>query len=425
MHILLLEYYTNNFRFAIIEKNESRGEMQTLFYLGVIFVLGAVMQWASPKLRIPKVVGYLLLGLVIGPEASGIIPKSFVEHSHFAIDMALSLIAVLVGATVKITELKRLGRQILTITLFQGVGGFVTVALGFYLMGTLLGLPAEHSAVIALLFGGLASATAPAATIAITHELKARGSFTSTLLAVVALDDALALILFSFAVMLGSLFMQGSEISLFSLLETMGMIGLSVVVGVVGAVISTLVDKLFSHHKGMETISTLGMVFIVYSLSIYWTLEPLLAALVMGIVMSNIANDFDLVEEEIDNHLEEIIFMLFFILSAMHLDLGTLTALPLAIVAYVLYRFVGKVGGVWIGAKLSGANQNIRRYLGLGLVPQAGVAIGLALSLQDEIGFEMISVLILDVVIATTVIHELLGPLLTKYALKKSGESQL
>jgi Kef-type K+ transport system membrane component KefB len=244
-------------------------------------------------------------------------------------------------------------------------------------------------------------------------------------LAVVALDDALALILFSFSVMLGSLFMQSSDISFSLLLETMGMIGLSVVVGVVGAVISTLLDKLFSYHKGMETISTLGMVFIVYSLSIYWALEPLLAALVMGIVMSNIANDFDLIEEEIDNHLEKIIFMLFFILSAMHLDLGTLTALPAVIAAYILYRFVGKVGGVWLGAKLSGADQNIRRYLGLGLVPQAGVAIGLALSLQDETGFEMVSALILDVVIATTVIHELFGPLMTKYALKKSGESQL
>ena len=142
----------------------------------------------------------------------------------------------------------------------------------------------------------------------------------------------------------------------------------------------------------------------------------------MGIVMTNISPDFDLVEEEIDNHLEEIIFMLFFMLSAMHLNIATLGTMPLIMIVYILLRFGGKIFGVWLGAKLSGADKMIQNNLGLGLFPQAGVAIGLALSLQGEVGFEEIAPLILNVIIATTLVHELVGPLLSKYILKKSGE---
>ncbi len=398
--------------------------MQTLFYIGIIFVLGALMEWLSPKVGLPKVVGYLVLGLAIGPEILGIIPEYFIQETHILIDLALSLIAVLIGASLKYSLLKEMGKQIVLITFFQALFAFLFVSIGFYLFSGFLGFPAEQSLIISILFGGLASATAPAATIAVVHELKAKGKFTTILLAVVAADDALALILFTFAVVLGGIFAGGGDFSLLALFDTLGIVFLSAIVGAIGAIVSSLIDKLFAHHKGMETISTLGMVFIVYSMSSYWELEPLFAALMMGAVMTNISSDFDLVEEEIDNHLEEIIFMIFFILSAMHLDLGSLTAMPLVIVAYILFRFLGKVSGVWVGAKLSKADKKTENYLGLGLLPQAGVAIGLALSLQDEAGFETMAPMILNIVIATTVIHEFIGPLFTKYILKKVGECE-
>ncbi|MGC9351894.1 MAG: cation:proton antiporter [Sulfurovum sp.] len=393
--------------------------MQTLLYIGIIFLLGAVMQWASPRVGLPKVVGYLLLGVLIGPELLGVIPLSFVEGSHVVIDLALSLIAVLVGANLKYQRVKGLGKQILTITLFEGLFAFIAVSIGFYLFFGAGGDSPELS----ILLGGLAAATAPAATIAITHELRAKGKFTSTLLGVVALDDALALILFTFSVILGGVFLNGGDPSMGYLWDAVWVILLSALIGGVGAVISVLIDKLFEHHKGMETISTLGMVFIVYALSAQWELEPLFSALVMGAVMANISDDFDLVEEEIDNHLEEIIFMLFFILSAMHLDLSAVMTMPLVVIFYVLFRLMGKVCGVWVGAGLSGADKEVKKYLGIGLMPQAGVAIGLALSLQNEPDFAAIAPTLLHVVIATTVIHEFLGPIVTRYVLQKSGET--
>lgn len=399
--------------------------MHTLFYLGIIFLLGSLIQWLSPKVSLPKVVGYLFLGLIIGPELLNVIPESFVNESHFVIDMSLSLIAVMIGANLKYSYLKKTGRQIVFITIFEASLAFVSVSIGFYLLSDLLSLPSEYSLIISILFGGLAAATAPAATMAVVHELRAKGKFTMTLLGVVALDDAMALILFAMAITISNAIVSIGDFHLITLIDTFKIILFSTLLGIVGAIISSLIDKLFSHHKGMETISTLGLIFIVYSLSMTWSLEPLFSALVMGVVMANFSEDFNLVHEEIDNHLEEIIFMLFFILSAMHLKLDMIMTAPIILLTYVLLRFVGKVSGAYVGAKLSKADKNIKRHLGMALFPQAGLAIGLALSLQDEPAFVSIAPFILNVIIATTIIHELIGPILTKYVLEKSEQTKL
>ncbi len=396
--------------------------MHTLFYLGIIFILGSLVQWLSPKLSLPKVVGYLILGVIIGPQLLNIIPESFVHKSHFVIDMSLSLIAVMIGAKLKLSYLKEIGKQVLSITLLESTFAFISVSLGFYLLSDILSLPNEHDLIISILFGGLAAATAPAATMAVIHELKAKGKFTMTLLAVVALDDAMALILFAIAITLSNSILGLDDFHFTTLFDTFMVILSSTLLGIVGAVLSSLIDKLFSHHKGMETISTLGLVFIVYSLSITWALEPLFSALIMGVVMTNFSDDFDLVQEEIDNHLEEIIFMLFFILSSMHLKLNMISTVPYIIIAYVVLRFMGKMSGAYLGSKLSNADKNVQKNLGIALFPQAGLAIGLALSLQNEAAFASIAPFILNVIIATTIIHETIGPLLTKYVLKKSQQ---
>lgn len=399
--------------------------MHTLYFLGIIFVLGAITAWLSPKLLLPQVVGYLLLGLLIGPEALALIPQSFVDNSNFVIDLCLAVIAVLLGADLKISDIKVLGKQILYITFFQATSTFIIVSVGFYFLFPFLNIPFIDAFVISLLFGGLAAATAPASTISIVHELKAKGKFTTTLLGVVALDDALALIFFALAVTI-SLAVGGSgSLGLHSFLHTLLLLFYSTVLGVVGAFLSKFLDTLFPKNKGMGTIATLGMVFLIYSLNVLWSLEPLFSTLVMGAVMNNVIKDFDLVHEEIDNHLQDIIFMLFFILSAMHLQISMLVSLPWVLVAYVLLRFLGKLSGAYLGAKYSHAPKDVQHFLGLALIPQAGLAIGLALSLQAKSGFELISLFILNVIIATTVIHELVGPLLSRWALKHVKEDHV
>ena len=147
----------------------------------------------------------------------------------------------------------------------------------------------------------------------------------------------------------------------------------------------------------------------------------MLASLVMGVVLSNISpQDFYLVRREFDFHLKEIIFMLFFTLSAMHLNISFIASMPFVVVTYILFRFIGKVSGVWVGAHVSGASLDVRKYIGLALFPQAGIAIGLALSLQEQAGFGIMAPIMLNVIIATTMVHEIVGPMLAKYALKRA-----
>ncbi|MEA2029631.1 MAG: cation:proton antiporter [Campylobacterota bacterium] len=397
-------------------------EMHILFYLGVIFILGALSKWIAPKVGVPKVVGYLLLGVVIGPNLLDIIPQAFVDGSHFVIDLALAIIAVMIGGTLKYSMLKESGKAILTITFFQAFFAFFILVLGLYSFGAFFNFPTSNTLAIAIVFGGLGVATAPAATIAIIHELKAKGKLTSMLLGVVALDDVMTVIIFSFALAISGALINMETLDNGFILHSFLSLFLSALLGIIGAIVATGLNRLFSHNKGIETISTLGAIFILYGLSDAWELEMIFSALVMGVVMTNISAEFDVVEEEIDNHLEEIIFMLFFILSAMHLKLTMIGSMMPVMVAYVIFRMVGKALGVYIGATLSHTNHYTKHYLALGLFPQAGLAMGLALSLQYQNGFETIAPYILNVVIATTLIHELIGPFLTKYILIKSRE---
>jgi Kef-type K+ transport system membrane component KefB len=398
--------------------------MQTLLSVGLIFVLGAFMKWLCQKIKLLNVVGYLMLGLIIGPEILGIIDYNFIKESHIITDMSLALISVLVGANLKYSMIKEFWKQIAFVSIFEAIFTFLFISISFYLLFDFLGLDfsGDQKLTISLIFGGLATATAPATVLAIIHELKAKGKFSSFLLGVVAFDNAIALILFSFVIIFTSTLVGSAEFSFMTLFEVFSTIVYSMLLGVVGAIISELIDKVFKKNNSVKTTSTIGMIFIIYSLSSQLQLEPLLASLIMGVVMTNVSSEFHLVKEEFDHHLKDIIFMLFFAISAMHLNLSFLVSMPFIIIIYVLFRIIGKISGVWVGGKLTGADKNIRKYLGMALFPQAGIAIGLALSLQTEPGFESIAPIVLNVIIATTMVHEFVGPLLTKFVLHKSGE---
>ncbi|SFV59743.1 Na(+)/H(+) antiporter [hydrothermal vent metagenome] len=395
--------------------------MQILLIIGLIFVLGSFMKVFVQNLGILNVVGYLILGVIIGPSGFNLVPKEFIQGSSFIIDMSLSLISVLVGANLRYDILKDMLRQIFTISFFEAIFTFLFISISFYTLFDLLNFSFNHEyrIIAAILFGGLATATAPATILAVSHEIKAKGKFNSFLLGIVAMDNAFALIFFSFIVIISKTFIDASSIDAHMFLSIIKNVVFSVIVGIAGAFISEIIDRVFKKNQGVKTTSTLGMIFITFSVSQYFSLEPLLASLVMGIVASNLSKNFFLVKKEFDNHLKDIIFLLFFTISAMHLNISFLTQMPLAIIAYVAFRIIGKIVGVWIGSKLSNADDNIGKHLGIALFPQAGIAIGLALSLQDMTDFETIAPIILNIIIATTLIHELIGPFLTKLILLK------
>ena len=395
--------------------------MQILLIIGLIFVLGSFMKVFVQNLGILNVVGYLMLGVIIGPSGLDLVPKEFIHGSSFIIDMSLSLISVLVGANLRYDILKDMLRQIFAISFFEAIFTFLFISISFYTMFDLLNFSFNHEyrIIASILFGGLATATAPATILAVSHEIKAKGKFNSFLLGIVAMDNAFALIFFSFIVIISKTFIDSSSIDTQMFLNIIKNVIFSIIVGITGAFISEIIDRVFKKNQGVKTTSTLGMIFITFSVSQYFSLEPLLASLVMGIVASNLSKNFFLVKKEFDNHLKDIIFLLFFTISAMHLNISFLTQMPLAIIVYVLFRIIGKIVGVWIGSKLSNADENIGKHLGIALFPQAGIAIGLALSLQDITDFETVAPIILNIIIATTLIHELIGPFLTKTILIK------
>lgn len=397
--------------------------MDALLYVGLIFVVGALMQWLSPKIGLPEVVGYLLAGIVLGPEVLGIVPQSFVASSQIVIDIALAIIAVLVGATLKWDFLRAHAKEVIYITLFQSLFTFAAVALGFWLLGGWLGIEEGYRWTAALLLGAIATATDTASPMAIVKQLRAKGPFTSTFLAVIALDDALSLMMFALCISLGALLTGSIAFDPFGVAGTLAHILLSVALGVCGALLNLLFERLCAGNKAMETIATLGLVLIVYQQSRAWGLEPLLGAMAMGVVMSNGSRAFDLIHREIDEHLSNIIFILFFFLSAMHLKPAALLALPWLIAAYVLLRLAGKVVGANLGARSAQSLPFTRRYLGWTLLPQAGISIGLVLSLQQNPLFAPVASVVLGVIIAATFIHELLGPLVVNYVLLRSKEA--
>ena len=394
--------------------------MTTLFYLGVIFILGAFVEWLSPKIHLSKIVGYMLVGLILAPSTFSLVPKSFVDDVHILIDVSLSLIALLIGSRLKYSDTKGMTTQIFIITFSQAIATFIIVAVGLYAFSSYLFVSLQAPFAVAVLLAAIASATAPAAILAVVNELKVKGKFSTILLSVVALDDALALMLFAVALSVSQSLLSSGGMDFSAAIDSLLSVSESVLLGVLIGLITIWLEKLFSHHKGMQTIATLGMVFIAYSLSIQYGYEPLLTTLIMGATLSNLSTNFDLVQNEIDNHISEIVFMLFFIVSAMHLDLAALGTLPLAIIAYVLLRLIGKVFGSYIGAKVSHADENTQHYLGLALLPQAGVAIGLALSLQDHVSFASFAPMLLNLIMATTIIHEFIGPIMTYFALKRT-----
>ncbi len=398
--------------------------MQVLFIVGFIFVIGSFIRVFVQNLGILNVVGYLLLGVIIGPNGFDIVPKEFIHGSNFIIDMSLSLISVLVGANLKYDILRDMLKQIFTISFFEAIFTFLFISISFYILFDLLNFNFnnEYRIITAILFGGLATATAPATILAVSHEIKAKGKFNSFLLGIVAMDNAFALVFFSFIVIISKTFIDSSSVDIQLFVNIVKNLFFSVIIGAIGAFISEIIDRVFKKSKGVKTTSTLGMIFIVYSTAQYFSLEPLMASLVMGIVASNLSKNFFLVKKEFDNHLKDIIFLLFFTISAMHLNISYIIQMPLAIVVYVVFRIIGKIAGVRVGAKLSNADDEVGRHLGIALFPQAGIAIGLALSLQEITDFETIAPIILNVIIATTMIHELIGPFLTKSILIKYGK---
>ncbi len=399
---------------------------EVTFGIAILLAAGLLFAKLAQLLRLPSVTGFILAGLVLGPSGLGLITMETMGHrlDHFT-QIALMLIAFGIGEHIELRRLGDVARDVGYISVIQALGAFVLVMAGVLLASWLLGdpetVPHEHL-VLALLLGAVAVATAPAAILHVVRELGARGPLTATLMAVVAVDDGIAIVIFGMAMSTAHQ-LVGQEVGLaHAVLASLYEIVFSLVMGVAtGLLIDLVLHKL--HRRGEMLTAGLALLLLCGESTRMLGLSPLLAGMMAGFTIINRA-ERDVRLFRALNAFEPPIYVLFFTLAGAHLDLAALRLAGWIGLIYFVARIIGKYGGTWLGGLLSGAPPVVRNYLGLALVPQAGVAIGLVFMITSDALLAGWTTIITPVVLAGVVLSELGGPLLVHLTLDRAGETE-
>lgn len=386
-------------------------ELNVFTNLAIALLLGLLSSKLMKKIQLPNVTGYLIVGLIAGPYCLKILSLETIEQFSIIPELALGFIAFSIGAEFKLSYLRKVGKVPIVIAFAEAFGAVLAVDFILIITG--------NDISFSLVLGAIAAATAPAATLMVVRQYKAKGPVTETLLPVVAIDDAVALIAFGLSVALAKSINSHQNISLAATLanpfiEIFG----ALIFGAILGVILKFLTKWFT-GRGTRLSCTIAMISLCLGISAILGFSSLLACMAMSAVYVNLSSVSDKVFEQVDR-MTPPIFMLFFFISGSQLDIGLLPSVGLIGALYVIFRVIGKVTGTAFGAKISKAAPEVRKYLGYTLIPQAGVAIGLAntaMKVVPEYGNE-----IRTIILCGTVIYELCGPVITKLTLKKAGE---
>lgn len=384
-----------------------------LYYLGIILFASLLAGKLVSYLKLPSVTGYLLAGVIIGPSVLNIIPTSIAGNFNIIADAALGFIAYSIGSEFELKAIKKVGMKIIVITLFEALGSVILV---FITMFFIFKAPLEFSIVIS----SIAAATAPAATLMVIKQYKAKGPLVDTLLPIVALDDAVGIIIFGVSLTIAkTLSIPSNEISIFkSILTPILEIVFSIIIGF-GMGLALIIISKYASGKDKLLSLTLASLFLSIGLVTTLNLSPLLTCMMIGATTTNLAHNSHNLFSVIDRFTPPI-FMAFFTVAGIELNLGMLKHVGLWGLAYIIARVIGKSFGAALGSRITNCPQCVQKYLGFTLVPQAGVAIGLALVAEAELPSYGAS--IRTIILSATVVYELIGPLLTKTALKRAGE---
>ena len=384
-----------------------------IIVLGFLLIGGYIGGEVANLVKFPAVTGYIIMGIFLGPSVFNFVPPQMIKEFKFIEVLGLTLVALIIGGDLHFDTLKRIGQTVVVITVMQAFGTFMVVTLA---LKYILNLPIQTT----LFLGAIASATAPAATVAVIKEYKAKGPLTNSLLAIVAMDDAVCLIIFALAAAVVGVLNGGKEkgLSLIYISLPLWEIGGSIALGIIMGTILTLILKRKIRQKHEMMIILIGAAFLFGEVAEIMGLSALLFNMTAGLTLVNL--DPNPLFLRCLEDIELPIFIVFFSLAGATLNLGVLLKNWKIGLLFVLSRAAGKIGGVYIGAKVSKASKCIQKYLGFAMLPQAGVAIALALSVQTS--YPDLAGLITAVVLASVAINELIGPLGTKFAVTAAGE---
>lgn len=386
--------------------------LNTLMYLSLILISGLLFGRLAKLVKLPNVTGYLIAGLVFGPFVLKVIPQDVVDSFSVISEIALAFIAFTIGLTFKKSYFRRVGLMPVVIALFESL-----VAV-FLVQGVLIAT--GHDPAFSIVLGAIAAATAPAATIMVIRQYNARGPVTETLMSVVAIDDAVALMAFGFAVTIAKVMTgaSGDGSLVLSILKPFGEILLALAIGVLLGLLMKLPLPFFK-KPGNRLIIIVAFVFMASGLASFFGVSALLSCMMLGATLCNISSESDSIANLADG-VTSPIFLMFFVVSGAQLDLGILPSIGIIGLIYVIVRVIGKWLGAYLGALIMKAPSDVKKWIGPTLIPQAGVAIGLTLvaaSVVPEYAPQ-----IRAVILCGTVIYEMIGPAVTKFSLTKAGE---
>ena len=380
--------------------------------LGLLFLIGFIADIVGRSTFLPRVTLLMLGGLAVGPAGFSIVPHSFVQQWFPELtNIALALIGFLLGHQLSIAALRKRGRKVIGISLCKVFGAALAVAAALMLAGV--------DPVIALLLAGVAPATDPAATYDLVHESGAKGEFVDTLLSIVAVDDVWGLMIFM--VMLAAAGIVAGDAAIATgVVSSLTDIGGSILLGgALGAPMAYLTGRI--RHGEPMLAEALGFVLLGAGIADRFDLLPILTAMVMGITVASLATHHERPFHVIAG-VEWPFMVLFFVLAGASLELDKLQLAGALTVIYVAARFIGIYAGARLGSRVVGADAALRRWLGIALMPQAGVAIGMALLATQR--FPDTASIVLTVAVASTVILETVGPVFTRLAIRRTANEQ-
>lgn len=383
---------------------------EILITFGGLFLLGLAADVLGRHTPLPRVTLLLVSGFVIGPSVLNWMPAFTIEWFPVLTNVALAMIGFLLGQNLNARRFRELGRAVLTISLSVVL---VSVALMFSVL-VLFGVPPE----IALLLAGIAPATDPAATVDVVNEVDARGPFTKLLLGIVAIDDAWGLMVFTVLLAVAQLLAgNGSTMSVLQtgLWELGGAVALGLAIGLPMAFLTGRIRK----GEPIQA-EALGGVLLTAGLAEWYGVSYILSAIVLGATVSNLAHHHKRPFRAIKG-IEWPFLVLFFLLAGAGLRLDELLTAGWLAVGYMVLRVIGRIVGAWLGARAGRSDDATRKWMGLALMPQAGVAVGMALLASQR--FPEIRDVILPVALGATVVFELIGPITTRWALRRAGQT--
>jgi len=399
---------------------ESNSVATVIISIAVMLFLGFAATRLTKRLRLPNVTAYIMTGILIGPYCLDLIPRTVIDGMAFVPDVALAFIAFSTGEFFKLSVLRKNGMKVVIITVLEACLATVAVFIATY---WILGVDLVFSIVLS----ALASATAPASTMMTIRQTGAHGDFVDTLLQVVALDDVVGLIEYSVAISLAlAVSMGSSHVGVASILKPIAVnLGVLLLGGLFGAFLKLLMPQ--KRSKDNRLIISISLLFAFCGICALLDVSPLLGCMSMGTVYINISGDEKLFKQL--NYFTPPILLLFFVRSGLSFQLdalvntsavvGSIPLLTIGIV-YLLTRIAGKYAGAFLGCLAARKPKAVRNYLGLALVPQAGVAIGLAALGARTLGGET-GVALETVILASSVLYELIGPACAKLSLYLSG----